>query len=46
MASAEEIAWWAGDMFRFAIHGDIRVRIDRQFPLAEASEAHRVMERG
>lgn len=46
MASAEEIAWRAGDMFRFAIHGDIRVRVDREFPLEQASEAHRVMERG
>ncbi len=46
MASSEEIAWRAGDMFRFAIHGDIKVRIDRRFALAEASEAHRVMEQG
>jgi NADPH2:quinone reductase len=46
MATSEEIAWRAGDMFRFAVHGDIKVRIDRQFPLFQASEAHRVMERG
>ena len=46
MASSEEIAWRAGDMFRFAMHGDIKIRIDRQFPLAAASEAHTVMERG
>ncbi len=46
MASAEEIAWRAGDMFRFAVHGDIKVRIDRQFPLPQAGEAHRVMEQG
>ena len=46
MASSEEIAWRAGDMFRFAVHGDIKVRIDRQFPLLQASEAHRVMEQG
>ena len=46
MASAEEIAWRAGDMFRFALQGDIRVRIDREFPLTRAGEAHRVMERG
>ena len=42
---SEEIAWRAGDMFRFAMRGDVRVRIDRQFPLFQASEAHRVMER-
>jgi len=46
MASSEEIAWRAGDMFRFALQGDIKVRIDRQFPLFEAGEAHRLMERG
>lgn len=46
MASSEEIAWRAGDMFRFAIQGDIKVRIDRKFPLALAGDAHRVMEQG
>ena len=46
MATSEEIAWRAGDMFRFAIHGDIQVRIDRQFPLFQASDAHRLMEQG
>ena len=46
MASSDEIAWRAGDMFRFAAQGDIEVRIDRQFPLFRAGEAHRVMEQG
>ena len=46
MASSEEIAWRAGDMFRFALQGDIQVRIDRQFPLFQASEAHQLMEQG
>ncbi len=46
MASSDEIAWRAGDMFRFAAQGDIKVRIDRQFPLSQASEAHRHMEQG
>lgn len=46
MASAEEIAWRAGDMFRFATQGDVKVRIDRTFPLGQAAEAHRVMEQG
>jgi NADPH:quinone reductase len=46
MASSEEIAWRAGDMFRFAAQGDIKIRIDRQFPLSQAGEAHRVMEQG
>jgi len=46
MASSEEIAWRAGDMFRFAMQGDVKVRIDRQFPLAMAADAHQVMEQG
>jgi len=46
MASSEEIAWRAGDMFRFAVQGDIKVRIDGQFPLHRAADAHRVMEQG
>ena len=46
MATSEEIAWRAGDMFRFAVQGDIKVRIDRQFPLFRAGDAHRVMEQG
>lgn len=46
MATSEEIAWRAGDMFRFAVQGDIKVRIDRRFPLFRAGEAHRVMEQG
>jgi len=46
MASSDEIAWRAGDMFRFAAQGDVKVRIDRQFPLSKASEAHRHMEQG
>ena len=46
MVSSDEIAWRAGDMFRFAAQGDIKVRIDRQFPLSQASEAHRHMEQG
>jgi NADPH2:quinone reductase len=46
MASSEEIAWRAGDMFRFAIQGEIKVRIDRQFPLFRAADAHRLMEQG
>ena len=46
MASSDEIAWRAGDMFRFAAQGDIKVRIDGQYPLSRASEAHRLMEQG
>jgi len=46
MASSEEIAWRAGDMFRFAVQEDISVRIDREYPLSAAADAHRHMEQG
>ena len=46
MASSEEIAWRAGDMFRFAMQGDIEVRIDREYPLSRAADAHLLMEQG
>jgi NADPH2:quinone reductase len=46
MASSDEIAWRVGDMFRFAAQGDIKVRIDGQYPLSGAGEAHRLMEQG
>ena len=44
MADNDEIAWRTGDLFRFVSEGSVQVRIDRRFPLHEASEAHRLME--
>jgi NADPH2:quinone reductase len=44
MTSSEEIAWRAGDMFRYVSDGGLRVRVDRVFPLEQASDAHRLME--
>jgi NADPH:quinone reductase len=44
IASAEELAWRAGDLFRWIAEGKIQLRIDREYPLAEAAQAHRDLE--
>lgn len=43
-ASAEEINWRANDLFGGVKNGKLIVTIDREFPLAEAREAHTVLE--
>jgi NADPH:quinone reductase len=44
MASREEIAWRANDLFEAYREGHIEVAIERCFPLNAASEAHRLLE--
>lgn len=44
IASEEELAWRAGDLFSWMAAGELDVRIDREFPLHEAAEAHRLLE--
>jgi NADPH2:quinone reductase len=44
IASEEELAWRAGDLFSWMAAGELEVRIDREFPLHEAAEAHRLLE--
>ncbi len=39
-----ELAWRAGDLFRWLADGSLHLRIDREYPLAEAAEAHRAIE--
>jgi NADPH:quinone reductase len=46
MASREEIVWRASDLFEAYKEGSIEVAIERCFPLAAASEAHRLLEAG
>lgn len=43
-ASAEEIAWRTGDLFKAWTEGSLTVTVDREFPLAEAVDAHRHLE--
>ena len=40
----EELLWRAGDVLGWVASGDLKVRVDRAYPLAEAAEAHRALE--
>jgi NADPH2:quinone reductase len=44
IAKPEELAWRSGDVFRWIGEGKLELRIDREYPLGEAAEAHRDME--
>ncbi|GAB4433805.1 MAG: quinone oxidoreductase [Chloroflexi bacterium OHK40] len=44
IATEEELAWRAGDLLNWMAAGELRVRVDRELPLAEAAEAHRLLE--
>jgi NADPH2:quinone reductase len=44
LADREEILARTGDIFGWLASGQIQVRIDQRFPLAEAAEAHRYLE--
>jgi NADPH2:quinone reductase len=39
-----ELAWRSGDVFRWIAEGKLQLRIDREYPLADAAQAHRDME--
>jgi NADPH2:quinone reductase len=40
IATPEELAWRAGDLFGWMIAGALSVRVDRRFPMADAADAH------
>ena len=44
IASSEEIRQRCGELFAFWSAGRLRATIDREFPLAEAAQAHRLLE--
>jgi NADPH2:quinone reductase len=44
IATRAELLERAGDVLRWVADGTLRVRIAREFPLAEAAEAHREIE--
>jgi NADPH2:quinone reductase len=44
IATREELLWRSGDLFRWIKDGELKVRIDRTFPLSAAAEAHRYLE--
>ena len=43
-ATREELLWRAGDVLKRVSTGELKLRIGKTFPLAEASEAHRQLE--
>lgn len=44
IATREDLLWRAGELFNWLNSGQLKVRIDRQLPLAQATEAHRLLE--
>lgn len=44
LLTREELLWRAGDLFQWIASGELKVRIDRTFPLKEASAAQTYME--
>lgn len=44
VATRDELLQRASDLFRWMREGRLHVRIDRELPLAEAAEAHRLLE--
>lgn len=44
IANRAELLWRANDLFTWLTSGQLQVRIDQVFPLAEAAQAHRYLE--
>ena len=44
VATAEELAWRSVDLFTWLAAGSLTVRVDREFPLEQAADAHRALE--
>jgi NADPH2:quinone reductase len=44
IADPDELAWRSGDVFRWLKEGKLTLRINREYPLAQAAQAHRDME--
>ena len=43
-AERSELLWRARDVFKWIAEGKLRLRIDREIPLRDAAEAHRLLE--
>jgi len=44
ISDPRELAWRSSDVFRWIAEGRLKLRIDREYPLAEAAQAHRDLE--
>lgn len=44
IATREELLWRSDELFHWIKNGELKVRIDRTFPLSAAAEAHRYLE--
>lgn len=44
MRTREELLWRAGEIFAWVKSGELKVRIDREFPLSQAAEAQEYLE--
>ena len=44
VATREDLLWRGGDVFNWLAQGELQLKIDRELPLVEAAEAHRLLE--
>jgi NADPH2:quinone reductase len=44
ISDPKELAWRSSDVFRWIADGKLKLRIDREYPLTEAAQAHRDLE--
>jgi NADPH:quinone reductase len=44
ISDPQELAWRSGNIFRWIQEGKLQLRIDREYPLAQAAQAHRDLE--
>lgn len=44
IATREDLEWRATDVLRMIVSGDLKLRIHKKYPLAEAAQAHRDLE--
>jgi NADPH2:quinone reductase len=44
LLTREELLWRAGDVLQWIAAGQLKLRIERTYPLAEAASAHRDLE--
>jgi NADPH2:quinone reductase len=42
--SPEELAWRSGDLFKWIAEGKLQLRIDKEYPLADARQAQEDLE--